>query len=100
MDSGPMAPQPLLVLGSPHPNPFNPAVEFLFTLAAPAKVRAAVWDLAGYKVATLADRWFTAGSHRLQWDGRSHGKIAGAGTYLLTVTANGRTVSHKVTLLK
>jgi len=85
---------------TPFPNPFNPEIRARFVLARPARVEAFVWDLAGRRVARLVAGDFPAGEHWLGWDGQSHGRPAGAGTYLLTVTANGRTLSRKVTLLK
>ncbi len=91
---------PTLVVGRPRPNPGNPAVALAVDLARPALLRAAVWDLAGRRVATLAAGWRGAGRHVLRWDGRRDGRPAAAGQYLLTVEAAGRRVSRKVTLLK
>lgn len=89
-----------LALSAPRPNPANPGVRASLRLARPGRVRAAVADLAGREVAVLADGWLAAGEHALSWDGRAAGRPAGAGVYLLTVAAEGRRVSRKVTLVK
>jgi hypothetical protein len=93
-------PQPLLTLDTVHPNPFNPSVVARFTLTRPAQVKAVIRDLTGRRVADLADRRYTGGTHTLSWDGRSRGRQVGAGTYLLAITADDFTVSCKLTLLK
>ena len=49
---------------------------------------------------TSARRWYPAGEHFLYWNGRDAQGLAAAGTYLLTLQAEGRSFSRKVTLLK
>jgi hypothetical protein len=95
-----IGPSRVFRLEDPRPNPFNPRVLLGLTLERPAWVEVAVWDLAGRKVADLGRRWYPAGDHDLQWDGQGRDGVAAAGTYLLSVTVEGRTVSRKVTLLK
>ncbi|MEN8007636.1 MAG: FG-GAP-like repeat-containing protein [Candidatus Krumholzibacteriota bacterium] len=84
----------------PWPNPFNPLVHARFTLARGAEVTAGVYDLAGRRVAILADGWHGAGDHDLQWDGRHQGRPAGGGVYLLRISTPENTLIHKVMLLK
>jgi hypothetical protein len=93
-------PSRVFSLDEPRPNPFNPRVLMGLSLERPAWVIAAVWDLAGRKVADLGRRWYAAGHHDLEWDGRARDGVAAAGTYLVSVTVEGRTASRKVTLLK
>jgi hypothetical protein len=84
----------------PWPNPFNPLVNARFTLRQGAPVLAAVYDLSGRRVALLADGWFHAGDHALQWDGKQEGRPAGTGVYLLRITTPDNTLRHKLMLLK
>lgn len=91
---------PLVLLDRPRPNPFNPAVQIAFSLARPAWVDCAIWDLAGRRVVSLENRWFAAGDFELSWDGRTATGSAAAGTYLLTVTAAGQVLTRKLTLVK
>ncbi|MCB9516237.1 MAG: T9SS type A sorting domain-containing protein [Candidatus Latescibacteria bacterium] len=83
-------------LFKPHPNPFNPKVTVPFSLAAPGRVRVEVFDLAGRRVATLADRRFGGGAHDLTWDGADQA----SGVYLLRFSAAGHTQSKRLVLLR
>ncbi len=88
------------VLLAACPNPFNPSVEARFRLPRAGLVRGTIHDAAGRLVADLGERWCAAGEHTLRWDGRGADGPAGAGLYLLTVAAEGRAVSRKLTLVK
>jgi flagellar hook assembly protein FlgD len=61
---------------------------------------AGVYDLSGRRVAVLADGWFTAGDHSLQWNGNQAGKSAAAGVYMMRIQAPKNILLHKVMLLK
>lgn len=91
---------PALEIFPPCPNPFNPVMRIAFRLARPARVRATVHDLAGRRVALLADGWFEAGDTWLAWDGSGRRGPAGAGSYIVRCEAEGRAVSRKVVLAK
>jgi len=72
------------------PNPVRGRVDFALLLPDAGQVHAAVYDLAGRRVARLADGAFTAGTHRLTWDGTDdRGRATAAGVYFVRVT-NGR----------
>lgn len=89
----------LALLGA-SPNPFNPRLEVRFRLARAGLVQGTIHDAAGRLVAELGRCWYAAGEHTLDWDGRGARGPAGAGLYLLTLSAEGRVVSRKLTLLK
>ncbi|MCK9995697.1 MAG: VCBS repeat-containing protein [Candidatus Krumholzibacteria bacterium] len=92
---------PLVVWArKPWPNPFNPLVNARFALSRGATVQADVYDLTGKKVVVLADGWFEAGDHALQWDGRKAGRPVGAGAYLLRISTPANILVHKVMLIK
>jgi hypothetical protein len=84
----------------PWPNPFNPLVNARFTLSRGAVVEAGIFDLAGRKIATLADGWHPAGDHALHWNGKQGSRPAGAGVYLLRISTPENILLHKVMLLK
>ena len=84
----------------PWPNPFNPLVNARFALSRGAVVQADIYDLTGKLVAVLADGWFEAGDHALQWDGRKSGRPVGAGVYLLRINTPENILLHKVMLIK
>jgi len=83
------------------PNPFNPRTEVAFVTGETLNVRVVVHDMAGRRVAVLADRVFAAGEHVLAWDGRDQrGLSAAAGTYLLSLEAGEVRRSLKLMLVK
>ncbi len=51
-----------------YPNPFNPSTVIDFALPATTKVRLAIFDVRGRRVATLADGEFAAGRHSVRWN--------------------------------
>lgn len=83
------------------PNPFNPRTTVWFDLAQAGSAALRVYDLRGRLVRTLAAGAREAGRHRADWDGRNErGEPAGAGIYLVRLTASGRACSVKVVLAK
>jgi PKD repeat protein len=54
-------------LGQNVPNPFNPRTSIEFSLPGEEHVRLAVYDLRGRQVALLADRVYSAGTHKVEW---------------------------------
>ncbi len=85
----------------PHPNPFNPTVTLAFTLAAPGRVRLEVFDLAGRRIATLANGHFEAGKQALSWNGRDGaGNPQASGVYFVRLAATGYTETKRLILLR
>ncbi len=84
----------------PWPNPFNPRIHGRIQLDAASEVDAAVFDLAGRRVATLLQENLSAGVHDLTWDGQRQGRPASAGLYLLRISSNNSFLSRKIVLLK
>ena len=78
------------------PNPFNPTTTINFTLVREGQVSIDVFNVAGQKVATLANDVMTAGSHSVSWDANG---IA-AGVYFYTVKSGDYSKTMKMTLLK
>lgn len=96
-EAAPAGPRVELVSRNPGPGPVRLALD----LAAAARVSAAVFDVSGRRLDTLAaDAPWAAGPHQLQWDGRdASGRPAPRGLYFVRVEAGetGRTI--KVTKL-
>ena len=78
------------------PNPFNPATELRFSLPTAARVKLGVYDLLGREVTTLADAAFTAGTHRVRFDGAARS----SGIYFARLEAHGVVATSKLILLK
>lgn len=97
---GGAAPSPLLRLGN-HPNPFNPLTTVTFALENQARVRLAVYDLAGGLVATLADGEYGSGTHAVAWDGRADdGAAVPSGVYLARAASLGGVQTRRLTLVR
>jgi hypothetical protein len=79
------------------PNPSTSGVTVEFNLPRASSVDAAVLNIAGRKVASLADgKSFEAGPHRLSWDSRG----AANGIYFVRVVRDGATWNRTVTLVR
>jgi DNA-binding beta-propeller fold protein YncE len=84
-----------------YPNPFNPSVTLVYTLADASKVRIEIYDAAGRLVRTLLDERREAGSHRAFWNGRDGaGRPAAAGVYFARIDALEKTESRKLVLVR
>ena len=68
-----------------YPNPFNPATTIAYRLPAPMRVRVAVYNLLGRRVATLAEGPRPAGQHTVRW----HAGGMASGLYFYRVVAEG-----------
>jgi pimeloyl-ACP methyl ester carboxylesterase len=79
-----------------YPNPFNAVATVRLQLPAAAPVRAEIFDLAGRRVAVLAQRKMTAGRHELSF----HGDGLASGLYLLRVRALESSRTAKLVLMK
>jgi photosystem II stability/assembly factor-like uncharacterized protein len=74
------------------PNPFSGTTTIAFSLTERSKVEAAVFDVGGRRVRTLASGVLAAGPHRFAWDGRdSRGEAAAPGVYFARVQLEGGT---------
>lgn len=84
-----------------YPNPFNPRVTVAYELRARSGVRVSVYDVAGRRVADLADTEAGPGIHRIVWDGRSAaGTPLPSGVYLVRMDSDGQAQEQKVVLLR
>ncbi len=91
----------VLSLDGNTPNPFNPMTQIRFSLPSDQRVELAVYDLRGQKVATLVRDALRAGRHEVTWLGRDDsGRQVSSGTYVYRLTADGRTLTNKMLLLK
>jgi hypothetical protein len=64
-------------------------------------VQLEIFDLAGRRVAILADRHHEAGEFVATWDGRDTGnRLVGAGIYFARIVAGEFTATRRLTLLR
>lgn len=95
VEPGPAVPQGL-ELAHNAPNPFNPDTILRFHLPSPGRVRLVVYDILGREVAVVLKGAFTAGEHRVRFDGSA---LAG-GLYFYTLEYEGARLTRSMTLLK
>jgi hypothetical protein len=83
------------------PNPFNPQTVVSFSIDHDGHVEMGVFDLTGRRVAVLADRWFSAGTHELSWRGLdTAGNAMPSGVYFVQMRTDRTTTAKKITLLR
>lgn len=83
------------------PNPFNPQTRVLFSLEQPGRVTVSVYDLAGRRLAVVADGEFAAGPQDVLWDGRDDaGMAVSSGVYFVRVEGAGPAVNLRAVLLR
>lgn len=90
---------PRFALSGAYPNPSRGAVRFDLELPRAAEASMRVLDLQGREVWRAPAREFGAGRWTLHWDGRSHGRPAAAGLYLVEVRAGGGTWRRRAVLV-
>ncbi|MGH2570555.1 MAG: FlgD immunoglobulin-like domain containing protein, partial [bacterium] len=83
-----------------RPNPFRFETTIAFSLAAQARVRVTVHDLAGRRVRMLVDGVLDADRHEVRWDGRDDGgRALASGVYFVRYEGGPSALSRKVVLL-
>lgn len=84
------------LLAEPWPNPFNPTTTLAFTLPATAEVELAVFDLAGRRVATLAQGLRQAGEHQFTFQASG----LASGLYLARLQSGAQVETRRLLLVK
>jgi len=84
-----------------YPNPFNPVTHVEFQIPYDVQVKISITDITGREIRNLEYSRFSAGAHRVIWDGRDRfGKNVSAGVYLCRVQAGDQLRTGKMLLLK
>ncbi len=86
---------------SVFPNPFNPQTTIQWVNDKPCHLNMTVYDLAGRKVAVLADRIFQAGPCNVEWNGRTdHGTSLPSGVFLVSLKGDNIHTSRRISLVR
>ncbi|MFQ6613358.1 MAG: hypothetical protein ACE5D1_00805 [Fidelibacterota bacterium] len=81
--------EPVVTVGPPRPNPFNPVTRIPLEVGTAGPVRIAVLDLLGREIRVLTDGYLPAGNYYFIWDGTNTGnRPVSGGVYFLTVRGN------------
>ncbi|MEX0608998.1 MAG: T9SS type A sorting domain-containing protein [Balneolaceae bacterium] len=79
-----------------YPNPFNPTSQIRFDLPYAAEVKIEVYSMLGQKVATLTDRRYNAGKHKVNFEAAA----LSSGIYIYRILAGSFVQTKKMTLVK
>ncbi len=85
-----------LTLHQNYPNPFNPETTIRFDLPENMNVRLDVYNVLGRNVMSVADGFYTAGSHQIKFNGQD----LPSGIYYYRLTTPMGTETQKMLLLK
>ena len=84
-----------------YPNPFNPVSTVDVEVERDGRVTAEIFDAKGRLVKSLQNGFLPAGIHKLRWKGDTDaGESAASGVYFVKVSAEGRTRTLKITLVR
>ena len=85
----------------PRPNPSNPMTQFKFTLRRDGPVKLKVYNIRGQLIKTLIDEMYIAGTHSVVWYGDDgYGRKVSSGTYVGRFQADGKTMTHRVVIVR
>jgi len=83
-------------LAQNYPNPFNPITRIEFALPEAGQASIEVYNIAGQKVATIADGAFDAGRHTVDWNASD----LASGIYFYRLNTDHFSTTRKMVLLK
>ena len=84
-----------------RPNPFNPATQITFDLAAPGPTTLTIYDVSGKRVRRLLTGVRTAGTHHILWNGTNDtGRAVASGVYLCVLQSSGQRATQRMILLR
>jgi hypothetical protein len=88
-------------LSTPSPNPFLEGTTFRFGVPLRGRARVTVHDIGGRRLRVLADGTWSAGVHRVTWDGRdASGRRAAPGVYYVRLETDRETRTTRATRLR
>jgi beta-glucosidase len=84
-----------------YPNPFNPGTNIGFEIPKQGNVKLIVFNSIGQQICSLVDQNFSAGTHRVVWNGKdSWGKEVPTGIYFYRLTSGGYSETKKMIFIK
>ncbi len=83
-------------LNGNYPNPFNPETTISYSLDADAEVQLGVYNVSGQQIDELVRSHHEAGSYNFTWDASEYP----SGMYLVRLSNDVNTLTHKIMLMK
>jgi hypothetical protein len=88
-------------LSKPTPNPVANGATIAYTTTQTGPVSLKIYDASGRLVRTLVDRNEDAGRKTVRWNGKdNHDRAVSAGVYFYRLTAENRTTSEKMVVVR
>ncbi len=89
------------VLSNNYPNPFNPVTTLQYKIYKPGNYTLAIYDITGRKIKTLADRYQTNGTYKIQWNAtNAYNKPVPSGMYICKLNSAGKSQQIKLLLVR
>ncbi|MDQ7798972.1 MAG: T9SS type A sorting domain-containing protein [Candidatus Edwardsbacteria bacterium] len=93
--------RPVKLFMNIFPNPSKGRTEVEFSLAKPAFVELAVYNMLGQRVRTLVNSYKNAGRHKISWNGRDNvGNEVSSGVYFYRLKAGEHNAAKKMMVIK
>jgi hypothetical protein len=90
-----------LTLRQNYPNPFNPTTTIGYYLPEPAVVSVDIYDIAGSRLATIAEGRQETGPHAVEWRGLDgSGNPVSSGVYFYRLKAGSTVLTKKMILMR
>jgi len=88
-------------LGQNYPNPFNGSTIIPVRISEPGRIRLDIFNILGKKICTAADDMFSAGKHRIFWEGLDddHEQVP-SGLYFYSCRSGSSTQTGKMILMR
>ncbi|RMD89143.1 MAG: T9SS C-terminal target domain-containing protein [Calditrichaeota bacterium] len=84
-----------------HPNPFNAETAITFSLAKKDFIVIKIYNLKGQRVRTLTEQFYSAGKHRILWDGTDDkGLPVASGVYVYQISNQHIALQRKLLLMR
>ncbi|MBN2410240.1 right-handed parallel beta-helix repeat-containing protein [candidate division KSB1 bacterium] len=84
-----------------YPNPFNPATTIHFDIPERSQVKLDIFNIAGQKIISLVDRYYSAGAYSIAWNGTDqYNRFVGSGVYLYRLSTENSVLTKKMLLVK
>ena len=84
-----------------YPNPFNPSTTITFENKVAGNVEISVYNLRGQRVKSLANDNFTAGVHKVEWNGTDdNGREVASGVYFYQMKVGDMAVTKRMVMMK
>jgi hypothetical protein len=90
----------VLSLTDAVPNPFTTSTSITFNNPTPSNISVDVYDATGMKVVTLANEFYEAGAHTIEWNGASSRGVVASGLYTIRVSDGTTSATHQVVLVR